>query len=92
VDVLFHSVAKVAGPKAVGAILSGMGRDGAAGLTAMRAAGAHTVGEQESSCVVYGMPRMAKEAGGVVLELPLAHIAPELLRAIDAIGDRPRMN
>ena len=92
VDVLFHSVAKVAGPKAVGAILSGMGRDGAAGLAAMRAAGAHTVGEQESSCVVYGMPRMAKEAGGVVLELPLAHIAPELLRAIDAIGDRPRMN
>jgi two-component system chemotaxis response regulator CheB len=92
VDVLFHAVAKAAGPNAVGAILSGMGRDGAAGLTAMRAAGAYTVGEQESSCVVYGMPRMAKEAGGVVLELPLAQIAAELLRAIDAIGDRPRVN
>lgn len=92
VDVLFHSVAKAAGPNAVGAILSGMGRDGAAGLAAMREAGAHTVGEQESSCVVYGMPKMAKEAGGVALELPLAQIAPELLRAIDAIADRPRAN
>jgi two-component system chemotaxis response regulator CheB len=92
VDVLFYSVAKAAGPNAVGAILSGMGRDGAAGMAAMRSAGAHTVGEQESSCVVYGMPRMAKEAGGVVIELPLAQIAPELLRAIDAIGARPRAN
>ncbi len=92
VDVLFHSVAKAAGPNAVGAILSGMGRDGASGMAAMRAAGAHTVGEQESSCVVYGMPRMAKEAGGVVIELPVAQIAPELLRAIDAISPRPRAN
>jgi two-component system chemotaxis response regulator CheB len=92
VDVLFQSVARAAGPHAVGAILSGMGRDGASGMAAMRAAGAHTVGEQESSCVVYGMPRMAKEAGGVVVELPLAQIAPELLRAIDAIGERPRVN
>lgn len=92
VDVLFHSVAKAAGPNAVGAILSGMGRDGAAGMAAMRAAGAHTVGEQETSCVVYGMPKMAKEAGGVAIELPLAQIAPELLRAIDQIGDRPRVN
>ena len=92
VDVLFHSVAKAAGPSAVGAILSGMGRDGASGMAAMRAAGAHTVGEQESSCVVYGMPKMAKEAGGVVLELPLAQIASELLRTIDSITDRPRAN
>jgi len=90
VDMLFHSVAKVAGPNVVGAILSGMGRDGAAGMAAMRAAGAYTIGEQESSCVVYGMPRVAKEACGVVIELPLAQIAPELLRAIDAIVDRPR--
>jgi len=92
VDVLFHSVAKAAGANVVGAILSGMGRDGASGMAAMRGAGAHTVGEQESSCVVYGMPRMAKEAGGVVLELPLAQIAAELLRAIDAIVDRQRTN
>ncbi len=90
VDVLFHSVAKAAGPNVVAAILSGMGRDGANGMAAIRAAGAHTIGEQESSCVVYGMPKMAKEAGGIVLELPLAQIAPELLRAVDAAADRPR--
>ncbi|MEI8396446.1 MAG: chemotaxis response regulator protein-glutamate methylesterase [Rhodospirillaceae bacterium] len=90
VDVLFQSVAKAAGANAVGAILSGMGRDGATGMAAMRAAGAHTVGEQESSCVVYGMPKAAKECGAVVLELPLTQIAPELLRAIGAVGDRPR--
>ncbi|CAK0758585.1 protein-glutamate methylesterase/protein glutamine deamidase [uncultured Gammaproteobacteria bacterium] len=90
VDVLFHSVAAVAGANVVGLILSGMGRDGATGMAAMRAAGAYTIGEQESSCVVYGMPRMAKEAGGVVIELPLAKIAGEMLRAFDAIGERVR--
>ncbi|MBI1208718.1 MAG: chemotaxis-specific protein-glutamate methyltransferase CheB [Azospirillum sp.] len=83
VDVLFHSLACSAGNGAVGLILSGMGRDGAEGLAAMRAAGAFTIGEQESSCVVYGMPRTAKEAGGVCLELPLAQIACEALRAIE---------
>ena len=90
VDVLFNSVASVAGANVVGVILSGMGRDGAAGMAAMRAAGAYTIGEQESSCVVYGMPRMAKEAGGVVIELSLNKIAGEMLRALDAIGDKPR--
>lgn len=81
VDVLFESVARAAGPAGVGAILSGMGRDGAAGLLAMRTAGAYTMGEQEASCVVYGMPRAAKEAGAVVTELPLWKIPGELLRA-----------
>lgn len=90
VDVLFGSVAKAAGPNAVGVILSGMGRDGAVGMKAMRDAGAHTIGEQESSCVVYGMPRMAFEAGGVAVELSLHHIPAEMLRAFDAIGERPR--
>ncbi|HEY0837429.1 MAG TPA: chemotaxis response regulator protein-glutamate methylesterase [Azospirillum sp.] len=90
VDVLFHSVARAAGPNAVGVILSGMGKDGAAGMKAMREAGAHTIGETESSCVVYGMPRAAKEAGGVAVELPLAQIPAEMLRAFDAIGDRAR--
>jgi len=90
VDVLFGSVAKSAGANAVGVILSGMGRDGATGMKAMRDAGAHTIGEQESSCVVYGMPRMAFEAGGVAVELPLNQIPAEMLRAFDAIGDRPR--
>ncbi|HYD30462.1 MAG TPA: chemotaxis response regulator protein-glutamate methylesterase [Azospirillaceae bacterium] len=92
VDVLFHSVAKAAAGNAVGVILSGMGRDGASGMAAMRQAGAHTIGETESSCVVYGMPKCAKEAGGVVVELPLAQIPAEMLRAIDAIGERPRTN
>ncbi len=89
VDVLFQSVAKAAGPAAVGVILSGMGRDGATGMLAMRQAGAYTIGEQESSCVVYGMPRAAREAGAVAVELPLAQIPAEMLRAIDA-GERPR--
>ncbi|MFD1625924.1 chemotaxis response regulator protein-glutamate methylesterase [Azospirillum griseum] len=90
VDVLFGSVAKAAGPNAVGVILSGMGRDGAIGLKAMRDAGAHTIGEQESSCVVYGMPRAAREGGAVAVELSLAQIPAEMMRAYDAIGDRPR--
>lgn len=88
VDVLFHSVAACAGPNAVGVILSGMGRDGAAGMLAMHEAGAYTIGETEASCVVYGMPRAAKEAGAVAVELPVTQIAAEMLRAFDAIGGR----
>jgi len=88
VDVLFQSVAEVAGRHAVGAILSGMGKDGARGLLAMREAGAHTIGERESSCVVYGMPRAAKEIGAVAIELGLAEIPAALLTAADA--DRSR--
>lgn len=91
VDVMFASVARVAGPTAVGVILSGMGRDGADGMLAMRKAGAFTIGEQEASCVVYGMPRAAREAGAVQIERPLAQIAPEMLRAFDAIAERPRV-
>ncbi|PWC38250.1 chemotaxis response regulator protein-glutamate methylesterase [Azospirillum sp. TSO22-1] len=90
VDVLFQSVAAAAGPNAVGVILSGMGRDGASGMLAMREAGAYTIGETEASCVVYGMPRAAREAGAVAVELPLAQIPAEMLRAFDAIGERPR--
>jgi len=80
VDALFHSVAETCGAKAVGVILTGMGRDGADGLLAMRRAGADTVGEDESSCVVYGMPKAAREGGGVMRELPLGRIAEEILR------------
>ena len=93
VDALFSSVARAAGANAVGVILSGMGRDGANGMLAMRDAGAYTIGEQESSCVVYGMPRAAREAGAVAIELPLAQIPAEMLHAFDAIGDhRARSN
>lgn len=80
VDVLFHSVARSAGVRAIGVILTGMGRDGAEGLLRMRQTGAITIGESESTCVVYGMPKAALEAGAVVVELPLPKIAPEILK------------
>jgi two-component system chemotaxis response regulator CheB len=79
VEVLFDSVAKYAGANAVGVILTGMGRDGALGLKHMRDAGAFTVGQDEHSCVVYGMPKAAAEAGGVAKVLPLGDIAGELM-------------
>lgn len=81
VDRLFRSVADVAGGQAVGAILTGMGHDGALGLKAMRDAGAVTIGQDEASCVVYGMPRVAHALGGVDEQLPLGAIAARLLRA-----------
>jgi two-component system, chemotaxis family, protein-glutamate methylesterase/glutaminase len=90
VDVLFNSVAEVAGAGAVGVILSGMGRDGASGMAAMRAAGAWTIGENEQSCVVYGMPRMAKLGGGISVEMPLNQIPAEMLRAAAAPSARAK--
>lgn len=86
VDVLFHSVAKAAGANAIGVILTGMGRDGVEGMLAMRAAGAVTIGEDESTCVVYGMPKAAKLAGAVQTELPLHKIAAEVLKRCQAEG------
>jgi two-component system chemotaxis response regulator CheB len=84
VDVLFDSAAKVAGRHGVGVLLTGMGRDGAAGLLAMRQAGAYTIGQDEASSVVYGMPRAAKELGAVDLQLGLDHIVPHLLARLAA--------
>ena len=81
VDVLFRSVAKAVGRRAVGAILTGMGRDGADGLLAMRQAGARTVGQDEASCVVYGMPKAAFEVGAVERQVPLERMAAELLKS-----------
>lgn len=75
VDVLFDSVAKVAGPSAVGIILTGMGGDGAKGLLAMRRAGARTIGQDESTCVVYGMPKVAYDLGAVQHQEKLSDIA-----------------
>ena len=80
VDVLFASIGKEAGRNAVGAILTGMGADGAAGLLAMKQAGAHTMAQNEASCVVFGMPREAIRLGAVDEILPLDHIAAGLCR------------
>lgn len=74
VDVLFRSVAKVAGKNAVGVILTGMGNDGAQGLLEMKQAGAPTVAQDEESCVVFGMPKEAIAAGAVDSILPLNKI------------------
>ena len=74
VDVLFESVAKVAGRDAVGIILTGMGGDGAKGLLAMRKAGARTIGQDESTCVVYGMPKVAYDLGAVEYQEKLSDI------------------
>lgn len=79
VDVLFHSMAKNLGRNALGIILTGMGADGAAGLLAMRKAGAHTLGQDEKSCIVYGMPREAYEMGAVARQAPLNDMASLIL-------------
>jgi len=80
VDVLFDSVAVQAGKNAVGAILTGMGNDGAAGLLHMRDAGARTIAQDEASCVVFGMPREAIECGGAEFVMPLSRIPAELIK------------
>lgn len=78
VDVLFDSVAKVAGKKALGIILTGMGGDGAKGLLSMRLAGARTIGQDKSTCVVYGMPCVANEIGAVEYQEKLPEIAKKV--------------
>jgi two-component system chemotaxis response regulator CheB len=75
VDVLFHSVAKSARDRAVGVLMTGMGSDGAGGLLAMREAGAHTIAQDETTCVVFGMPKEAIDRGAARQILPLSRIA-----------------
>ena len=84
VDVMFRSVAQVAGRNAVGVILTGMGGDGAKGLLEMRTAGARTLGQDEASCVVYGMPKVAFELGAVEKVVPLPRMTAEIMAAIEA--------
>lgn len=79
VDVLFHSVAKYAGANAVGVVLTGMGSDGALGLKAMKEAGAATIAQDETSSVVFGMPREAIKTGCVDKVLTLKNIAQGIL-------------
>ena len=89
VDMLFASVAATARGRSVGVILTGMGRDGARGLLAMREAGARTIGQDETSSVVYGMPKAAFEIGGVQSQVPLHAAAYAMLAACNAKpGDR----
>ena len=80
VDALFHSMADNVRCQMVGIIMTGMGRDGASGLLAMRKKGAYTIGQDEESCVVYGMPRAAYELGAVTVQSPCKDIAAALLR------------
>lgn len=87
IDVLFESLAKSAGPRCVAALLTGMGRDGAAGLLALREAGAFTLAQDEESSIVYGMPREAALLGAALRVLPLSDIG----RAIaDGVRTRKR--
>jgi two-component system chemotaxis response regulator CheB len=85
VDVLFESVAGVAGPAAVGVLLTGMGSDGAAGLLSMKERGARTVVEAESSCVVFGMPKEAIELGAADEVASLLDMPSAIYRALEHI-------
>jgi two-component system chemotaxis response regulator CheB len=88
VDVLFRSVARAAGANSVGIILTGMGKDGAAGLLEMRHAGASTVGQNEATCVVYGMPKAAHDCGATEIELPIEKIPEHVLFQCRATAER----
>ena len=88
VDVLFHSAAEAAGRNAIGVILTGMGKDGAAGLLAMHRAGAYTIAQDEASCVVFGMPREAIALGGASEVTALSRISDRLLERLEDRGHR----
>ena len=84
VDVLFESVAKTAGSNAIGVILTGMGADGARSLVQMKREGAYTIGQDAESCVVYGMPMVAYNIGGVTDQLPLSKIPHAIVRRLSS--------
>ncbi len=90
VDVLFRSVAEIAGVQPVAAILTGMGSDGAMGMKALKSLGAPTIAQDEETSVVYGMPRAAAELGVVDRVLPLAQIAPALRETVLAMAGAAR--
>ena len=77
-DVLFESVANIFQNRALGVIMTGMGRDGAAQITEMRKQGAWTLGQDQASSIVYGMPKVAYELGGVQKQVPLMQMADEI--------------
>jgi two-component system chemotaxis response regulator CheB len=80
VDLLFQSAASIMGPRVVAGLFTGMGRDGAEGLLALRQAGAKTFAQDEESCVVFGMPRAAMECGAAEKMVPLSHIASHIVK------------
>ncbi|MDR1042303.1 MAG: chemotaxis response regulator protein-glutamate methylesterase [Clostridiales Family XIII bacterium] len=84
VDVLFESVSEAAGADAIGVILSGMGSDGANGLKKIREAGGYTIGQDERSSIVYGMPMAAYTAGAVMVQLSLYRIPDEIIRKLES--------
>jgi two-component system, chemotaxis family, protein-glutamate methylesterase/glutaminase len=86
-DVLFRSAARIAGTTSIGVILTGMGKDGADGLLELRQAGAMTLGQDEASSLIYGMPRVAFERGAVIRQLPLSEMADAI---IDACGSESK--
>jgi len=88
VEVMFNSVAKYAGANAVGAILTGMGNDGAKGLLNMRQSGAHTIAQDEASSIVFGMPKEAIQVGAAETIKPLDEIAQTLIRFAIASGKK----
>lgn len=83
VDALFESVARTAGKEAIGVLMTGMGSDGAKGLLAMKNAGARTIGQDEKTCIVYGMPKVAYEIGAVNWQVPLEQIAQKIYYLLD---------
>lgn len=90
VDVLFNSVAQVCGANAIGVILTGMGRDGARGLLAMREAGAATIGQDEKTSLVYGMPKAAFDLGAVQHQVPQDKILPTISELCSPPGTKTR--
>jgi two-component system chemotaxis response regulator CheB len=86
VDVLFRSAARYAGRNALGVIMTGMGDDGARGLKELHDLGAITIGQDEASCVVYGMPKEAWELGAVSVQKPLDQIPAEIVRQVAKVA------
>jgi two-component system chemotaxis response regulator CheB len=85
VDVLFRSAARYVGANAVGVIMTGMGDDSAKGMAEMKGVGAHTIAQDDASCVVYGMPMEAVKLGCVDQILPLERIAQEVVRDCETV-------
>ncbi|MCL2172003.1 MAG: CheB methylesterase domain-containing protein [Defluviitaleaceae bacterium] len=81
-DVLFDSIVKETPGSAIGVLLTGIGQDGAQGLLNMRRTGSTTIGQDKDSCLVYGMPKVAKDIGAVQFELPLNQIAAKITELI----------